>query len=521
MLKLDLKACLKNSFDRLKQNIDFMDLTKAQLLNEFISSLVVYLVALPLCLGVAIASGVPPIYGLITGVIAGMITGFFSGCPLQISGPAGGLIVIVIEIVSKFGFEKFGVIVFLAGLVQILIAVLGIGQWFQIVSPAIIRGMLGGIGVIIFASQFHVMLDSSPKASTLENILSLPALVVDTISPSAESTYHLAAGIGLITLLAIVFWKILPYKSIKVIPATLVAVILASLVANLLALPIDYVTIPDDAFAGMRFPSFASIFEVLLDFDAIFSVVALAFIATVEAILTTKVIDSLHTDKPTDHNKEVFAQGLGNALAGFLNSLPLTGVIVRSMVAMETNARTRLVAILHGLWILLTMFVFIEIISLIPLSTLAAILVLISVNLMKIEEFQKIYYMGKSEFVICIVTLVLVVLTNIFEGVLVGIVLSGLHLLRKLSRFKSNLTHLKDNYLELKLGGSLNFVNLPKLSSLLDEIPSENTVIVNLEALNFIDHSCFEAIESWQKRYTENSGVIILERDTLQRRLSS
>lgn len=515
-MKEFLNSCLKSCKNIYEDNLPKGTFINVDLKKELLASIVTFLVALPLCLGVAIASGVPAVYGLITGIIGGMICGFFSGCPLQITGPAGGLIVIVLEIINQFGIEKMGFIVLAAGLIQVLIGYAGIAPWLQIVSPAIIRGMLGGIGVIIFASQFHVMLNSEPGASTIGNLVKIPELLFNTLIPSQDSTYHIAAGVGLLTFLVILFWETLPFASLKSAPPTLVAVIFISLVTNLLNLPIEYVSIPENIFEEVSFFNFNISLSDFANINFLIAIIALSFIASVEAILTTKAIDTMNPDSQTDHNKEIIAQGLGNSLVGMLGSLPLTGVIVRSVVAHESGGRTKLVAILQGFFLLLTLFLFAKLVAFIPLACLATILVLVSFNLMKIEDFKKIYDTSKSEFVICMITLILVVTTNIFAGVLIGVLLSGFKALKDLSKFSSKLIKHDSENIEIIINGSMNFINLPSLNTFFKQLPSEKKIVLNAIDLSYIDHSCFEAISNWEKQYIDAGGEVIIRWDKLK-----
>ncbi len=494
------------------------NISGAQYIKELFASVVVFLVALPLCLGVAIASGVPAIYGLITGVVGGLVTGFFAGCPLQISGPAGGLIVIAYEIIAEFGIESLGLVVFLAGILQILVGQTGLATWFKIVSPAIIRGMLSGIGVIIFASQFHVMLGSTPAGSTLENLLTIPNLLLMTIIPKDETTYHIAAGVGLVTLLSIICWNALSEKLAKVVPASLIAVIVTVVVTNVLSLPIDYVNIPDNILSELKPIDFSGASKVLSSFDGLVTIITLAFIGSVQALLTTQVIDKERIESKTKLDKELTAQGVGNAIAGLLGVLPLTGVIVRSVVCINAGGMTRLVSIFQGVLIALTLLFFSDFVEYIPLAALAAILVYVSVKLINVKQFIEVTKYGKSELLICLVTFLLVIITNIFEGVLIGILLSSIKLLYNLSKFKSRLIRKGKRY-HLKLIGSVNFVNLPSLSKMLDGIPDLEEVVVDTSKLSYIDHTCFDYIDVWQKRYEALGGKVELERSYLESRV--
>lgn len=213
--------------------------------KDLLASIVVFLVALPLCMGIAIASGLPPAAGLITGIVGGIVVGSLSGAPLQVSGPAAGLTVMVYEIVQRDGISILGPIVLLAGIVQIAAGYLGMGQWFRAVSPAVIKGMLAGIGVLIFASQFHVMVDDSPRGSGIANLLSIPEAIYKGVVPLDDSPHHWAAMIGILTILVIIIWKPIVPKPLKVIPAPLVAVVVATIASTFIQVPINRVSLPD------------------------------------------------------------------------------------------------------------------------------------------------------------------------------------------------------------------------------------------------------------------------------------
>src|SRR3712207_3019509 len=211
--------------------------------NAIVSSVVVFLVALPLCMGIAIASGVEPARGLLTGIIGGIVVGLLAGSPLQVSGPAAGLTVLVAGIVNdeRLGLPMLGVIVLGAGALQLAAGLLRLGQWFRAVSPAVIQGMLAGIGVLIFASQFHVMVDDQPRENGLVNLLSIPEAVAKGVSLSRDTPHEEAAFIGLLTIAVIVFWKLFVPRRLKFVPGPLAAIVVATAVASLLQLPIQRV----------------------------------------------------------------------------------------------------------------------------------------------------------------------------------------------------------------------------------------------------------------------------------------
>src|SRR3954470_15221507 len=194
--------------------------------NDLVSSFVVFLIALPLCMGIAIASGVPPALGIITGIIGGIIVGSISGSPLQVSGPAAGLSVIVFEIVQKFGLESLGPILLLAGSLQLVGGWLKLGRWFRAISPAVIYGMLSGIGILIIAGQFHVMVDDKPRSSGVANLIAIPESIWKGVVPPDGTVHHLAALVGILTLGSILLWNRFRPSKLKVIPGSLVGVLL-------------------------------------------------------------------------------------------------------------------------------------------------------------------------------------------------------------------------------------------------------------------------------------------------------
>jgi MFS superfamily sulfate permease-like transporter len=321
--------------------------------HDTLASVVVFLVALPLCIGITIASGAPTGSGIVTGIVAGLVVGWISGCPLQVSGPAAGLTVIVFELIREQGLEAFAVIVIAAGLIQILWSWLQLGQWFRAVSPAVIYGMLAGIGALIFASQFHIMIDDLPKGTGLENILSLPSafwkgLIDDDSTPM---NHHLAARIGVLTIVTIVCWTLVLPKRFHVMPAVLIGVSAATTVSALLEIPIQRIEVQDNLLSIIHLPTQQSLAH-FFDTDILAEALGLAFIASVETLLSASAVDQLHIGPRTRYNRELLAQGLGNVLCGFLGSLPMTGVIVRSSANVEAGAKTRASTILHGVWLL-------------------------------------------------------------------------------------------------------------------------------------------------------------------------
>src|SRR3954454_11547368 len=209
--------------------------------QDLLSSIVVFLVALPLCMGTAIASGAPPAAGLITGIVGGIIVGLFSGAPLQVSGPAAGLAVLVYEIIQKHGLENLGIVVLVAGLFQIAAGLLKAGQIFRAISPSVIFGMLAGIGILIFGAQLHVMVDDKPREDGLKNLLAIPEAFVKGIFPVDGSSHHIAAAVGIGTIAILILWSQFAPKKLRWIPGALIAVAAATAISAAMALPIRYV----------------------------------------------------------------------------------------------------------------------------------------------------------------------------------------------------------------------------------------------------------------------------------------
>ncbi len=230
---------------------------------DALASVVVFLVALPLCMGVAIASGLPPAAGLVTGIVGGIVVGALAGSPLQVSGPAAGLAVMVWQLVQEFGVATLGIIVLLAGVVQIAAGLFRVGQVFRAVSPAVIHGMLAGIGVLIFASQFHVMLDDSPKGSGLQNLISIPAAIKAGLVPVDGSFQHQAAIVGVITIVTVLLWVRFAPKRLRLVPAPLVGVIAGVAAAHSMSFGVKFVNVPDDLLATLQFPTMESLSSAL------------------------------------------------------------------------------------------------------------------------------------------------------------------------------------------------------------------------------------------------------------------
>ncbi|MFN9633507.1 MAG: SulP family inorganic anion transporter, partial [Erythrobacteraceae bacterium] len=315
------------------------NLSSAAVGRDFLASIVVFLVALPLCMGIAIASGAPPALGLITGIVGGLVVGSLAGSPLQVSGPAAGMAVLVYQLVNEHGLMMLGVVGLIAGALQLLAGVFKLGQWFRAISPSVIHGMLAGIGVLIFASQFHVMLDDAPRAGGLANIAAIPEAIIK-VFPADGSVHHLAAMAGIITIATIILWNRFKPKRLALLPGPLLGVIVGTTFAVIFALPITLVAVPVNLTDALNIPTTEAL-KSALDPDILTLGIVFAFVASAETLLCATAVDKMHIGVRTQYDKELRAQGIGNLICGVLGSLPMTGVIVRSAANVEAGATSR------------------------------------------------------------------------------------------------------------------------------------------------------------------------------------
>lgn len=482
-------------------------------LSETMASVVVFLVALPLCMGVAIASGVPPAMGLVSGIVGGIVVGTLAGSPLQVSGPAAGLAVIVYDIVQAHGLVALGPIVILAGLLQAVAGKLHLGQWFRAVAPAVIYGMLAGIGVLIFASQLHVMIDDVPQSNALVNLANVPAAVMKA---AAGGQHGAAALVGMLSLSLLAFWnmgrKHLP-SPLSQLPAPLVAIAASVAAAWWWKPDIAFVTVPESLGALIVTPTTESML-MLLSPTVLGSAVALAVIASAESLLCAVAVDKLHDGVRTDLDQELYAQGIGNAVSGFLGGLPVTGVIVRSTANVESGATSRWAAVMHGVWLLLAVAAVPFALEWIPVASLAAVLVYIGWRLVNLDVPRSLLARGRGEFAIYVTTVGAIVVTNLLLGLMIGVVVSVLKLAWSFSHLETDLEE-SDDRVDLRLRGSGTFVVLPALSRALSTIPGQREVHVHLEEVDYVDHACFELLSDWRAQYEVQGGTVVLEWDVL------
>lgn len=502
------------------QNTSIFEYYRSNFGKDAMASIVVFLVALPLCMGISIASGVPPTAGLITGIVGGIVVGLLAGSPLQVSGPAAGLTVLVWQIVQQHGLPMLGVIVLLAGLLQLAAGLMKLGQWFRAVSPAVLHGMLAGIGVLIFASQFHVMLDGKPIGKGVDNLFGIPAALAHAVS--AGGTPVEALGIGLLTIAIIALWAGFAPKRLKILPGSLVAVVAAVVVSALLHLKIKYIpdllSNPEDInniWSVIQYPTRENL-RGIFDGSIWVAAASVAFIASAETLLSASAVDKMHQGLRTKYDKELVAQGAGNALCGLLGVLPMTGVIVRSSANVDAGGKTRASTILHGIWLLVFVAVLPFTLKYIPVASLAGLLVFTGYKLAYPKIVPALLKYGRTEVAIYIATIAVVVSTDLLKGVLFGLLLSVFKLLYIFSRLEIKWDEdFVNNRLHLHLRGAATLIRLPMLADALEKVRPGAEVHVHFEHLDYIDHACLDLLTSWEKQHEVSGGILVIEWDEL------
>ncbi|MBS1799620.1 MAG: SulP family inorganic anion transporter [Acidobacteria bacterium] len=485
-------------------------------LRDFSASLVVFFVALPLCMGIALASGMPPAAGLVTGIIGGLVVGFLSGQALQVSGPAAGLAVIVFQMVKEHGVGALGPLLMIAGAVQLVAGLLKTGRWFRAISPEVIHGMLAGIGVLIVIQQFQVVLDRSPEHSGPANIVAMWGAIFGGLFPLNGSKEEGAALVGLTTIVVTLLWEKFRPAKLKLLPGALLGIAAATALAQALSLGVHRVAVPANLSEMISLPSLASLEGIKLS-AIIGTSLALAFIASAETLLSAAAVEQMQTRSKTNYDRELASQGVGNMLCGLVGALPMTGVIVRSSANVQAGAETRRSAILHGAWMLLAVVFFASILRMIPTASLAAVLVLVGIKLVKPAEIKKLGRFGRVPVLIYFASMLTIVATDLLTGVLVGVGLSLFRLLYKVTHLEAKVTEESDST-HVHLSGVGTFLAIPRISQALDQVKPGCKVHIHGVNLRYIDHACIEVIEGWTERREQNGQHVYVEMEKLHMR---
>ncbi|MES2604591.1 MAG: SulP family inorganic anion transporter [Pseudomonadota bacterium] len=456
------------------------------------ASLVVFLVAVPLSLGIALASDAPIMAGLIAAVCGGIVTGLLAGSPLQVSGPAAGLTVVVAGFVQQFGWETMCLITACAGALQFVLGYFKVARGAMMIAPAVVHGMLAGIGITIALAQLHVVFGGTPASSPVANIMAFPARLADMNLT--------AAMLGGLTIALLVIWKRIKVPALKPIPGPLVAVAAATALSIVMDAQVSRVDLPESfTLTPLTAPTEWTAFVI--------AVVTVALIASIESLLCAVATDKLHTGGRSNLDKELSAQGAGNFVSGLLGGLPITGVIVRSSANIAANAATRWSAIFHGIWILLFALFLGNVIESIPLAVLAGLLVHTGVNLVNLHHIRELRKHNES--FIYFATVLGVVGINLLAGVALGLALSIFFVLRRLSMTEIRREEREGNW-HVIVEGTLTFAAVPKLIGELGKLPAASNVYIDL-AVDFIDHAAFEALHGWRLSHERGGGKVDID----------
>ena len=459
------------------------------------SSLVVFLVALPLSLGIAIASGAPVLSGLVAAVVGGIIAGALGGSPLQVSGPAAGLTVVIADLISDFGWAVTCLITVAAGVLQVLLGLSRVARAALAISPVVVHAMLAGIGITIALQQTHVLLGGKSKSTAWHNVIELPGQVIGAHRPGVL--------LGVLVIAILIAWRWVPAKLAR-IPGPLVAIVGVTIISEVFPFHVRRIELEGSPLDALQLPDIP---------DGGWSAVALgvitvALIASVESLLSAVSVDRMHNGPRTDFNRELLGQGVANVVSGTIGGLPITGVIVRSSTNVTAGAKSRASAIMHGLWILLFTVPFAELVEEIPTAALAGLLIVIGIQLLKPAHIETA--MKHGDLAVYVVTAVSVVFLNLLHGVMIGlalaIVLTGWRVIRARVEAKP----LGVEWRVAVVGAACTFLALPRLTRVLASIPAGRKVTVTI-SVNYLDHAAHQAITDWQRQYEATGGTVRIQ----------
>ncbi|MFH9727099.1 SulP family inorganic anion transporter [Streptomyces sp. NPDC017254] len=459
--------------------------------RDFLASVVVFLVAVPLCVGIAVASGVPAELGLVTGIVGGLLVGAMPGSSFQVSGPAAGLTVLVYEAVTHHGVAALGILVLATGLLQIALGLVRFGRWFRAISTAVVHGMLAGIGLVLICGQLYALVGVRAPGSGLDNLLGLPKLFT-RIADGAPTLSSCAIGAGAIAVL--ILWKRLPGRLPRLLPGPLVAVGLATVAMAVLDLPVATIEVRGLA-DSLRLTGLDD-FGLLAEPALLGAVLAFTLIASAESLFSAAAVDRMHDGPRTQYNKELIAQGAGNTVCGLLGALPMTAVIVRSAANVQAGARTKASRILHGVWLLLFAALFPAVLGLIPVAALAGVLVHAGAKLVPVTTFRPLWRENRGEAVVLAATALAIIATDMFMGVLLGIGMAVIKTAWETSAVRLDIVEHEDR-IAVAFGGSATFLRLPLILDTLEALPKDRPVELDLSRLRHLDHACRTALEAW------------------------
>lgn len=492
--------------------------------SDLNAGFLVFLIALPLSLGISQASSFPAVAGVFTAIIGGIIVSLVSGGRITIKGPAAGLISIALASVMELGYEKTLAVVVVSGALQVLFGLLRLGRFADFFPSAVVHGMMAAIGVMILAKQAHYVLGVAPHSkSPIELLKEIP-----------ESIRNLNPQITIIGVLSLILLFILPLiknPAIRKIPASLLLLVL-------IAFPLsfyfeldkaheyiflgkkyfidphkDLIDLPDNLIAAIHFPDFSAV----LSGASIKYIIMFALIVSIESLLTVKAIDFLDPYKrESNADKDLWAIGLGNMLCGFLGALPMISEVVRSSANVNAGAKTRWANFFHGVFLLIFVAFFTDLLHHIPIAALAAILVYTGYRLTSFKEFKHVYETGWEQLLIFVVTMITTLFTNLLAGVFVGLLFkSVLQLLlgvswKNLFKLRYQITETNEK-IRIEVLSEILFTNVLTLKKLLNSLPLGKSVELDLQKASFIDHSSMDKIRTFERNYSSKGGSVEIE----------
>lgn len=490
--------------------------------SDFASGLVVFLVALPLCLGIAMASGAPLFSGIISGVIGGVVVGFLSQSHISVSGPAAGLTAIVLTAITDLGsFNLFLTAVFIAGIIQLILGYIKAGTISNFFPTNVIEGMLAGIGIIIIMKQLPHAIgfdsdfegDQSFLQSDGNNSITSLLSIFDFIQIGSII-------IAVISLFVLIIWDKVPVlKRLKLIPGALVAVVLGIIINELFIRSGSHFAIGKEHLVSLPAPASLDDFQQIImfpDFTGIMNQkvwlvgITIAIVASIETLLCIEAADRMDVHKRyTDTNVELKAQGVGNILSSLIGGLPMTSVVVRSSANSTAGAKSKLSAIIHGVLLFVSVITIPLLLNKIPLATLAAVLLLVGYKLAKPATFIHFWKKGKYQFIPFIATLIAVVFTDLLKGVVLGMIISIIFVLK--GNLKRAYVFRKEEYIDgdvihIDLAQEVSFLNKADIKETLKNIPNNSKVIIDASDTVYIAHDILDLIHEFKTiRAKENS----------------
>ena len=487
----------------------------ANLKSDFASGLVVFLVALPLCLGIALASGAPLFAGIISGVIGGIVVGYLSNSHLSVSGPAAGLTAIVLVAITDLGsFNSFLLAVLIAGIIQLALGFIKAGSISNYFPTNVIEGMLAGIGVIIFLKQIPHAFGYDNDFEGDESFLQQDGL--NTFSELFSVFNHIQLGSVVITLVSLsilIAWTKVDFlKKMKLVPAALIAVIVGILLNEFFIQSGSSLAITSEHLVSLPVPkTFEELKNIFVtpDFTAITNskvwIVAftIAVVASIETLLCIEAADRMDAQKRyTDTNVELKAQGIGNILSALLGGLPMTSVVVRTSANNNAGAKSKMSAIIHGILLLVSVLAIPSLLNKIPLATLAAVLLLVGYKLANPNIIKHFWEKGKYQFIPFMATFIGVVFTDLLKGVTLGIIISIIFVLK--GNMKRAYNFRKEEYQEgdiihIDLAQEVSFLNKAAIKATLNKIPSNSKVVINATDTDYIAHDVLDLIKEFKK----------------------